>query len=284
MTISKHSAPFSSFKDPADFQRLRGVFEAAGYCNTNVLEKLGVRDFPSIRGSDVSLLLSKTGGGTALDTIIRLFLIEVPCDIENMKLAFQPLKLEALAETGLIRITGTSAEAAIKLLPHNDLFITFDQTRMLQTGHRQNYVMGIGSSTLTLSNLTIRKRSRQTLDLGAGCGIHAFMAAKHSERVIAVDLNPRAVQIASFNARLNGLSNVECLEGDLFAPVKGQKFDLVITNPPFVISPETRYIYRDGGLEADQLCRKIVREVPQYLNEGGYCQILCNWIEPHGQE
>jgi hypothetical protein len=80
------------------------------------------------------------------------------------------------------------------------------------------------------------------------------------------------------------LSNVECLVGDLFEPVKGQTFDLIISNPPFVISPEMRYIYRDSGMEADQICRKIVREAPGFLREGGYCHILCNWAEYPGQD
>src|SRR3972149_4533559 len=90
--------------------------------------------------------------------------------------------------------------------------------------------------------------------------------------------------MAAFNAKLSALSDVECLEGDLFEPVKGQTFDLIISHPPFGISPEMRYIYRDSGMEADQICRKIVHEAPGFLREGGYCQILCNWAEYPGQD
>jgi hypothetical protein len=77
---------------------------------------------------------------------------------------------------------------------------------------------------------------------------------------------------------------MECAEGDLFAPAAGRQFDLVVSNPPFVISPENRYIYRDGGMEGDEICRTIVREAPAFLNEGGFCQILCNWVEKAGQD
>jgi hypothetical protein len=90
--------------------------------------------------------------------------------------------------------------------------------------------------------------------------------------------------MARFNARLNGLDHVECLEGDLFAPVEGRTFDLVVANPPFVVSPEKRYIYRDSGMPADEVCRKIVREAPDFLNAGGYCQILCNWVHTAGRD
>ncbi len=90
--------------------------------------------------------------------------------------------------------------------------------------------------------------------------------------------------MAEFNARLNGLDNVECLEGDLFDPVQGEQFDLVVSNPPFVLSPERSYIYRDSGMHGDSITQSIVRQVPSFLREGGYCQILCNWAHVAGQD
>ncbi|RJR20274.1 MAG: methyltransferase domain-containing protein [Nitrospiraceae bacterium] len=273
-----------TFKDTDDYARLRDVLEKAGYTDKGVLEVIGVKDFPSMKGTDVQLLLRRTKDRSALNTLIRLFLIETECDTEAVKEAFHPLKPQALIEAGIVKVDGNFMTAAVKLMPYKNLYITFDLPCMLQSDSRTNYVMGIGSSTLTLANLTVRKPSRMTLDLGAGCGIHAFLAAGHSRSVIAADLNPRAVRFAEFNAKLNSLSNVQCLEGDLFGPVKGHKFDLVVSNPPFVISPEARYIYRDGGMEGDQITRKIVGRVPEFLNDGGYCQILCNWAELRGQD
>ena len=281
---------FLTFDDPDDYQRLQEAFEKVNYTGTvdykkdvGVLETLGVKDFPSMKGTDVPLLLRRTNARTPLNTLIRLFLIEVPCDAEDVRHAVQPVELDTLIEAGIVRIDGASVTAAVKLMPYKNFIVAFDLPGVLQTGLRKNYVMGIGSSTLTLANLTIRNHSRLTLDLGTGCGIHAFLAAGHSDYVAATDLNPRALQFAKFNTRLNGLSNIDCLEGDLFEPVKDKKFDLIITNPPFVISPENQYIYRDSGMEADQIIQKIVSEVPQFLNEGGFCQILCNWTENPGQ-
>lgn len=273
-----------SFEDPEDFHRLRGVLEAANYTDGGVLEALGIKDFPSIRGDDVPLLLRRTKRGTPLDTLIRLFLIEVPTDVEAVRRAVRPMKLETWGEAGLVQIHRGAVVAAVKLLPFQNLVLAFDlPRRLLQSGLGQDYVMGVGSSSLTLSNLTVCRHTPYTLDLGTGCGIQALLAAQHSDSVLAVDRNPRAVQLATFNAKLNGITNIEYLEGDLFEPVRGQTFDLVISNPPFVISPEMRYIYRDSGLEADQICRKIVRQAPEFVREGGYCQILCNWVEYAGQ-
>jgi SAM-dependent methyltransferase len=280
----KSNQALFSFSGPEDHKRLRDVFSAAGYTDAGILEALGVKDVGAIQAGDLPQLLHRTNRGTPLDTLIRLFLIEVPCAPETVRLAIRPMTLDAWLDAGLITMDCESVAAAVQLLPYRNLLLAFDLPGMRQSAMAKNYVMGIGSSTLTLANLTVRRSSRLTLDLGSGCGIQAFLAAPHSDRVLAVDRNPRAVRFAAFNAKLNGFANVECLEGDFFAPVRGHRFDLVVTNPPFVISPETRYVYRDGGLPADQVCQKIVREVPPLLNEGGFCQILCNWVETDGQD
>jgi release factor glutamine methyltransferase len=74
----------------------------------------------------------------------------------------------------------------------------------------------------------------EVLDLGTGSGICAIRAAAHARRVIAVDLNPAAVRCAALNALLNHFEQgIEVRHGDLFAPVSGERFDLVLFNPPF---------------------------------------------------
>ena len=272
------------FDDPADFGRAGEVLAGAGYSDREVAEALDIDDARSLSGRDVSLLLRKTSGATPLDTLIRLFLIGVPVDLETAGRAVAPLTVPAWTEAGLLEADGRSVLAAVQLLPFRGLWLAFDLPRRIEAGLSPDYVMGVGASSLTLANLTVRRPSRLTLDLGTGCGFQAFLAAGHSERVLAVDCNPRAVHLAAFNARLNNLPNVDCLEGDLFEPVGGHAFDLVVSNPPFVISPETRYIYRDSGLHGDQITRTIVGRVPEYLRERGYCQILCNWAHVSGQD
>jgi hypothetical protein len=95
--------------------------------------------------------------------------------------------------------------------------------------------------------------------------------------VIASDRNPRAVAFAAFNAALNGADTVECRQGDLFTTVAGERFDLIVSNPPFVISPDRSYLYRDADIEGDALCRQVVRQGAAHLGPGGFCQLLCNF-------
>jgi hypothetical protein len=276
--------PLFTFSDFSDFQRFRAVLESVGYSDKGILEVLGVGEFPSIREGELALLLWRTRGGMPLESLIRLFLINVPLDREVVRRAVQPVKLESLAEAGLVRIEGNAVVATVRLLPFRDLVVAFDLPQRLATELGQDYVMGIGQSSLTLANLTVRRAVRQTLDLGTGCGIQALLAARHSERVVAVDRNSRAVRLAEFNAGLNGMPHLQTLHGDFFEPVAGLSFDLVVANPPFVVSPDKHYLYRDSGMPGDQVCGKIVREVPRFLEEGGYAQVLCNWVEPSDRD
>jgi len=271
-------------EDANGIHRLREVLSRVNYTNAGVLTALGVGELSPMRGSDVPLLVRRTSGGTPLDTLIRLLLIGVPVEIEAARRAVQPMQLEEWVNGGLLRVTGASVAATVKLLLYQGLVIAFDPPPGSGSPVSSDHVMGVGSSSLTLANVTIRRPSRLTLDLGTGCGIQAFLAAPHSDRVLAVDRNPRAVGLTEFNAQLNGFANIDCMGGDLFEPANAHEFDLVISNPPFVISPEARYIYRDSGLHGDQICQRIVREVPRHLSDGGYCQILCNWAHIGGQD
>jgi SAM-dependent methyltransferase len=284
MTSSSPASGSFVFSDHEDYARMRGLLRDAGFMDRRVLDTVGFSDLEVIKGNDHPLLLERTATGSTLHVLIRLFLMEMPVDIKILERAIRPMTVASWTEAGLIKCQGEEVRAAVKLLPFQNLVLAFDLTSIMQTPLRKNYVMGIGSSTITLSNLTIRRHSACTLDLGCGCAVHAFLASPHSDNVVAVDINPRAAQMAKFNAKLNGITNFECVEGDFFSPVQGRKFDLIVSNPPFVISPENRFVYRDGGMNADSVTRRIVKEAPNFLNEGGFCQILCNWAELSGED
>ena len=104
-----------------------------------------------------------------------------------------------------------------------------------------------------------------------------------SENVTAADLNPRALQLARFNARINGMERIEFVQGDLFTPFQGRCFDLIVANPPFFLLPANEILYRDNPLELDIFVEKIVRQAPQFLNEGGFFQMIFEWVEIEGQ-
>ena len=104
--------------------------------------------------------------------------------------------------------------------------------------------------------------------------MQALLAAGHSEHVVATDVNPRALAFTELNAALSGIDNVETRRGSLFEPVAGEQFDLIVCNPPFVVSPERRWTYRDGSLEGDELSAQVVRETAAHLADGGFATML----------
>jgi SAM-dependent methyltransferase len=147
-----------------------------------------------------------------------------------------------------------------------------------------DYVLGLTTSATALSDFTVRRRSRRTLDLGCGSGLQAFLAAQHSDAVTGTDCNLRAVRLSRFGALLNGFKHADFVAGDLFEPVAGRKFDLIVSNPPLRIGPGYRYSYRDSDLPADGFCRRLAREAPAYLEAGGLCQFVCDWVHLEGQD
>ena len=154
----------------------------------------------------------------------------------------------------------------------------------VQTGKplSDDHVLGIGGATLTLLEMTVRERVDSALDVGCGCGIQALYLATHADRVVATDLSSRACALTQFNAALNE-AVIDVREGSLFEPIKGETFDLIVTNPPFVITPDSvrgaagLLEYRDGGMDRDNLIRAVLRGAPACMNEGGTLQMLANW-------
>ncbi|GAA2606101.1 class I SAM-dependent methyltransferase [Streptomyces axinellae] len=145
-------------------------------------------------------------------------------------------------------------------------------------GDAAGLVLGVGGASTTLAGITVRGPAARALDLGTGSGIQALHVSRFATRVTATDLNPRALRMTRLTLALSGAPEAELREGSLFEPLDGaEPYDLIVSNPPFVISPGARFTYRDGGMTGDALCRTLVERSAVYLAPGGYCQLLANW-------
>ncbi len=145
----------------------------------------------------------------------------------------------------------------------------------------EDHVLGVGGASLTLAALQLPTPAIRGLDIGAGCGIQALRARRSVERVVATDISQRALGFTRLNALLNGVDGIEVRLGSLFDPVAGERFDRIVSNPPFVITPRVddvpAYEYRDGGMEGDDVVAAFVRGVGEHLEPGGVAQLLGNW-------
>jgi len=127
-----------------------------------------------------------------------------------------------------------------------------------------------------IENLKVAEGSL-VLDLCTGSGIFAIFAAEKAKKVVAVDINPRAIQFARLNAALNGVDHkIEFILGDLFQSIKKTKFDLIISNPPFEPTPKgwKNYIHSDGGDGGSCIVERIMNELPDYLSSSGNFEMI----------
>jgi hypothetical protein len=100
--------------------------------------------------------------------------------------------------------------------------------------------------------------------------------------VVAVDVNERALEFGRLNARINRIENVEWRHGSWFEPVGDARFDLIVCNPPYVISPDSEFTFRDSGMAPGALIEELCAAIPEHLAEGGLGVILCMW--PHAND
>ncbi|MBP3035261.1 methyltransferase [Arthrobacter sp. zg-ZUI100] len=192
-------------------------------------------------------------------------------------------------------IDGTPGAAAGEEPGEINLWVASDLGAHQRPGVlRHDHVLGIGQASLSLAQLTIRRNVDRALDLGTGCGIQAFHLLRHARHVTATDISDRALAFTRFNLLLNAAAldldprrledRVSLRLGSLLEPVAGEHFDLVVSNPPFVITPragsenpEDRFTYRDGGLAGDGIVAALVATLQDVLVPGGTAQMLGNW-------
>jgi methylase of polypeptide subunit release factors len=149
-----------------------------------------------------------------------------------------------------------------------------------------DHVLGLGGASLTLARITPRRDVGRALDLGCGAGVQLLHAARHATRVVGTDTNPRALAMTALSAALSGIpaEQLDLRDGSLFGPVSDERFDLIVSNPPFVISPSHQFTYRDAGLPGDELSRLVVRGAAAHLAPGGMAAVLGNWLHVTGEE
>jgi methylase of polypeptide subunit release factors len=215
---------------------------------------------------------------TPFNVLFRLFLLGRTVSMPAAQSALAPISLDETLAGALLENHPEGVRARFKIIPYNGLYCASDfGTR--ERGHAlaPDHVLGVGAASISLANLTIRRPVETALDVGTGAGIQALLAARHARQVVGTDTNPRALELAAFNAALNGCPNLEWRQGSYFDPVGDARFDLVVANPPFIISPQSQLLYRDSGLAGDAVSENVVRGAARRLQPGGFASILINW-------
>jgi methylase of polypeptide subunit release factors len=310
--------------DPAGASALRADLRARDFTADGCLELLGAVAYAALSRAETVPALRATRGGGPLETLVRLFLLQQPVPYGRARAALAGL--ERYEADGWLVRDGEDVRATVDVRPYagdggEDWWIVSDLGCAVGGAagvsgppgvDRADLVLGVGGASMTLAGLTVRTPVDRALDLGTGSGVQALHAARHATRVTATDVNPRALRFARLTLALSGVREPDLRQGSLFEPVGEERYDLIVSNPPFVISPAgtgdqgnrgtqgsrgsrgsggsresaagKRLTYRDGGMAGDDLCRTLVRESADHLADGGWCQLLANWQHVEGQD
>ncbi|GAA3727725.1 methylase of polypeptide subunit release factors [Spinactinospora alkalitolerans] len=269
-------------------ERLRRILIEADYTVSGVRDRLGDTAARALAREQLVPALRATGGEEGLGVLLRLWWLQEPVAEEAARAI---LPVAELAETGLLAVAGGEVRALVHLGPWELAdgrpgYVVSDPTVRPGLGQpHPDHVVGAGGASATLSRLIVDGPMERALDIGTGCGVQALHLAERSADVCATDVNPRALRMAEMSCALSGLDNVRTREGSLYEPVRDERFDLIVSNPPFVITPESaRYTYRESDLSGDAVCAEIVRGAPRRLTDGGWCQLLANWLHVDGED
>lgn len=269
---------------PAELARWRTAMSTAGWTVDAVHRLLGDPAYRALERGRTVPAIQATADGSALSTLTRLWTLQAPVAAEAAERALPGL-VDRLCVAGVLQRSVGEVAARVDVRPYaddeHDWWVVADLTPGLDGRNRRmrpDHVLGVSSAATSLAQLVVRQPVDAALDLGTGSGVQALHLSKHSTRVVGTDVNRRALALARLTAALNEVA-VELREGSLFEPVSGEQYDLIATNPPFVISPATGepLVYRDSGLPGDAVVEQIVRQAPRHLAPGGRCQVLANW-------
>lgn len=262
---------------------VRAAFERADYTVAGVRELLGPVAGGALAREQIVPAL-RVCRGSELGALVRLFWLQEPVEDAELSCA------AALTVAGLVERSGAQLRALLHVEPlegpardHLGWVVSDLKPRLGTVAMRPDFVVGAGGASASLGRLAVARPAATALDLGTGSGVQALYLADRVDALCATDVNPRALRLARMTFALSDLPEVETAEGSLFEPVAGRRFDLIVSNPPFVVAPPgPLFSYRESGLDGDEVCRSLVRSAPAHLTEGGWCHLLGNWLHVAG--
>jgi len=292
--------------DPSAVVAFQTAMRSAGYTVDGVHDLLGPAGSAALGRNETtpafveldtlaaaSALTTTALTTTALTTMVRLWTLQGSVRLADAESVFG-FALAALMESGILVVSGDEVLAAIDVRPYGDEshdgWVVSDLTPGLNGAVVRlgdEYVLGVNDAATTLAGLTVRRHVGRALDLGTGSGIQTLHLCEHADSVVGTDINERALAMARLSAALNELE-VDWRLGSLLDPVAGELFDLVVSNPPFVLSPGSTDVsaltYRDSGSAGDAMVHGLVGGLPSVLAPGGVAQLLANWAHVEGED
>ena len=227
--------------------------------------------------------LFATDAPAVRDALATLFDADRPVARPAADDALGPAAVRALTSLRLLGSDGRRLRPFVHIGRDGRSVIASDR---LERRLERDFVLGVGPAGRLMARLARRHRVDRALDLGTGSGIVALAMAEGGATVDAVDISPRALAFLRFNAAVNGCRAIRGIDADFLgvcpAPetptIERHAYDLVIANPPFVVSPSHELTYRDRPLPGDEVGARTVAAIARALAPGGRGYLLAEWI------
>jgi carbamoyltransferase len=215
----------------------------------------------------------------AAATLVRVFFLEAWEPLARLRRALGEPSVDVLVRGGWLRRQTRAGcggvVARMRIDPVGERYLISD----LRFRASDRTALGLpagddvyppSSDSILLADAVAVPEGGRALDLCTGSGVQALRLAERARSVVAIDINPRAAEVARRNAALNRVANIDVRAGDLYAPVRGESFDVIVANPPFVTSPyDDAPSYHAGGPTGDRVLRRVVRGWAGHLSRGG---------------
>jgi SAM-dependent methyltransferase len=251
----------------SDFQ-LAGTFLRENYTEALLTSELGVRSVFDFQ--------KRKDGKRVRHVLARLFFAGAPVPGKEVLAGIPEPVVNAMLSLGILESSGESEyRCSILLYPVDGMLIgsdrlaTIDSLQNPENVPRDFVYLALTSRTQSFLQMLPQTECDSLLDMGAGSGVAALLASRHARQCWATDISARSTLFATFNAKLNGVTNVHCLEGSLYDPVAGLTFDRIVTHPPYDPMLSQGWSFCDGGYDGEVVVRGAIQGLPQYLRPGG---------------
>ncbi|MCA9793220.1 MAG: methyltransferase [Candidatus Eremiobacteraeota bacterium] len=294
MACVRLSAP----RQPEQLTRLPGLFESLGYSEADLRELLRIPDVWDLRPHKLGTYIWRCQRERSVRGFLTaLFLLGRTIPRGGMERFVPPEVIDTLVETSVLGEIDGKLTANVDLYPCEGRLLATDPYMTLE--NEPGHVYKLGADSYTLAHMTPRRPVGRTLNVCAGSGLHAVLASSHSQEVVGLDINSRALEFCRLNAAMNGCWNCSFTLSDLYSKAPPGGYDLVLANPPFVPSPHPKEMaHRSPGVTGEEVSEQLVAELPKVLapggtfamvldypiyNDAGYLERVWGWLgQTHG--
>ncbi|OUL19241.1 carbamoyltransferase [Nostoc sp. T09] len=280
-TSNQTFAPFENenFSARRILRKLYKFLQQAGYNEANICKLLDLTSQQQIEPTYLHYYDRYQLPQSILADLIRLFLLRGALTQGRLQEIFGDEVFSTLCSLGMLIQRGEDWVSRVDLFAVAGLYVATDHRYMILAEDRvdEDVVMYVGMDSMGLVYTAPQYPANRVLDLCCGSGIQSLVASRYTKEAIGVDINPRAIRFARFNAQLNGISNTHFYLGDLYEGASGY-FDTILANPPFVPSPSQECRFRDGGVTGEEILAQIITESAKYLAPNGKLFIVSDLV------